>query len=55
MLKHNLAITILYGSLLYMCCKYKDLECRLAIKTMESELYKSLLEKSVNSDKKKKD
>jgi hypothetical protein len=52
----------MYGTLLYVCCKYKELECRLALKTVECELYKGLNERIIGActsgtkkDDKKKD
>ena len=55
MLKHNLAMAIMYPSLLYICCKYKDLECKLALKTMECETYKTLIQSAAKKNDKKKD
>jgi hypothetical protein len=57
MFRHNFAVGVMYAALLYVCCKYKDLECKLALKEMECECYKSIAQFTSNtnekSDKKK--
>ena len=51
MFRHNLAMLIVYGSLMYVYSKCKDLECKLAVKTYECELYKTIAEQAVRTEK----
>lgn len=54
MFKHYLSTVILYCGMMCIYTKCKDLESKLAIKTYEAELYKALLQQSIDPKNEKK-